>query len=168
MRRSAQLLSAKKRTFLLLMSPLTARCEALYKKIHLSLLGLENRKRPQPLITFTSFGSCTPKVHKRFPSFSLPSPCTRVQVEETTLGIAHLGICEGKSCSGPICLTPDITVHAVYCNDMHPSLDHGEQTTIWMITCAPLTVLEVLKVLLREGMSELCPPGIVPREYEAL
>jgi hypothetical protein len=51
---------------------------------------------------------------------------------------------------------------------MHPSLDLGEQTIIWMITCAPLTVIEDLKVLLKEGLLKLCPPGIVPREYEAL
>ncbi len=37
-----------------------------------------------------------------------------------------------------------------------------------MMTCAPLIVPEDLKLLLKKGMAKLCPPGIVPREYEAL
>ncbi len=37
-----------------------------------------------------------------------------------------------------------------------------------MMTCAPLTVLEDLKVCNKEGLSKLCPLGIVPRKYEAL
>ena len=49
-------------------------------------------------------------------------------------------------------------VQVVQCNGLHPSLDPGKQTTIWMMTCAPLTVLEDLKVLLKEGLSKLCPP----------
>ena len=37
------------------------------------------------------------------------------------------------------------------------------------MTCAPLAVSKDLKILLEEGLlSKLCPPGIVPREYEAL
>ena len=36
------------------------------------------------------------------------------------------------------------------------------------MTCAPLTVPEDLKLLLKEGLAKLCPIGIVPREYEAL
>jgi hypothetical protein len=51
---------------------------------------------------------------------------------------------------------------------MHPSLDPEEQTTICMMTSAPLTVLEDLKILLKKGLSKLCPPWIVSREYEAL
>ena len=35
------------------------------------------------------------------------------------------------------------------------------------MTCAPLIFPEDLKLLLKEGLSKLCPPGIVPREYEA-
>jgi hypothetical protein len=37
-----------------------------------------------------------------------------------------------------------------------------------MITCAPLTFPEDLKLLLKEGLAKLCPIGIVPREYEEL
>ena len=51
---------------------------------------------------------------------------------------------------------------------MHPGLDYGEQTVIRMMTCAPLTFHEDLKLLLKEGPAKLCPIGIVPREYEAL
>ena len=50
---------------------------------------------------------------------------------------------------------------------MHPSLDDGQQNVIWMMTCAPLTFPEDFKLLLKEGLAKLCPPGIVPREYEA-
>jgi hypothetical protein len=88
---------------------------------------------------------------------------------ETTMGIAHLGTCQGKSYSGPIRLNLEIMLHAAHCNNgLHPSLDPVEQTIMWIMTCAPLTVHEDLKVLLKEGLSKLCPPGIVPREYEAL
>ncbi len=37
-----------------------------------------------------------------------------------------------------------------------------------MMTYAPLTFPEDLKLLLEEGLAKLCPIGIVPREYEAL
>ena len=59
-------------------------------------------------------------------------------------------------------------MQAVHCNGLHPSLEHGEQTVIWLMTCAPLTYPEDLKLLLKEGLTKLCPIGIVPREYEAL
>jgi hypothetical protein len=36
------------------------------------------------------------------------------------------------------------------------------------MTCTPLTVLEDLKVLIREGITKICPPGNVSREYEVL
>ena len=36
------------------------------------------------------------------------------------------------------------------------------------MTCAPLTFPKDLKLLLKEGLANLCPIGIVPREYEAL
>ena len=42
------------------------------------------------------------------------------------------------------------------------------QTTIWLVTCAPLTFPEDLKLLLKEGLAKLCPPKSVPRKYEAL
>ncbi len=37
-----------------------------------------------------------------------------------------------------------------------------------MMTCAPLTFPEDMKLLLKEGLAKLCPIGIVPREYEVL
>ncbi len=52
-----------------------------------------------------SQGSRKPRNHRRSPGLSFPSPCTHVHVEETTLGIARLGTCQGKSYSGPIRLT---------------------------------------------------------------
>jgi hypothetical protein len=36
-----------------------------------------------------------------------------------------------------------------------------------MMTCSPLTIPESLKLLIREGMSKLCLPGLVPVTYEA-
>jgi hypothetical protein len=84
---------------------------------------------------------------------------TRSEYAESVLLVSY---------SGPIRLTPVITAHAVHCTGLHPSLDPGEQTIIWMITCAPLTFPEDLKLLLKEGLAKLCPHGIVPREYEAL
>ena len=87
---------------------------------------------------------------------------------ETTLGIAYPNAHQGKSYSGPIRLIPEITVQAVHYNGVHPSLDPEEQTTIWMMICDPLTFPENLKLLLKEGLAKLCPPGIVPLEYGAL
>ena len=37
-----------------------------------------------------------------------------------------------------------------------------------MMTSATPTVIEDLKVLLKKGLAKLCPPRIVPREYEVL
>ena len=59
-------------------------------------------------------------------------------------------------------------MQAVHCNGLHPGLDLGEQTVIWMMTCAPLAFPEDLKLLRKEGLAEICPICIVPREYEAL
>jgi len=87
----------------------------------------------------------------------------------TILGIVQLRACQGRSYSGPIKLTPEISVLAKHCNGLHPSLDPGDQTIIWMMTSAPLIFPEDLKLILKEGMAKLCPIGIiVPREYEAL
>ena len=87
---------------------------------------------------------------------------------ETNLGIAHLRACQGKSYSGHIRLTPKIMAHAVRCDGLLPSLEPGEHTTILMMTCAPLTVPEDLKLLLKEGLAKLHSPGIIPCENEAL
>ena len=84
------------------------------------------------------------------------------------MGIAHLCACQGRSYSGHIKLTPEISVQAVHCNGLHPGLEPGYKTVIWMMTCAPLTFPEDLKLLLKERLAKLCLIGIVPREYEAL
>ena len=36
-----------------------------------------------------------------------------------------------------------------------------------MMTNAPLAQTEDFKLLLREGIAKLCPPGIVPKEYNS-
>jgi hypothetical protein len=36
------------------------------------------------------------------------------------------------------------------------------------MTCTPLSAQEDLKVLIREGISKLCPPDLVLPSYEAL
>ena len=95
-------------------------------------------------------------------------PCTLVQEEEAALDITHMGRCVGKSYSGHIRLTPDLEVKAMHCHGRHPCMEDGAQDTIWMMTCAPLTSSEDLKVLIREGISKICPLGNVPSEYEAL
>ena len=61
---------------------------------------------------------------------SVPPPCTSVEEEENTLGIAHLRACQGRSYSGAIKLTLETSVQAVHCNGLHPSLELGEQTVI--------------------------------------
>ena len=59
-------------------------------------------------------------------------------------------------------------MQTVHCNGLHPSLEHGEQTVIWLMICAPLTYPDDIKLLLKEGITKLCSIGIMPREYEAL
>ena len=84
------------------------------------------------------------------------------------MGIAHLRACHGRSYFGPVKFTPKITVQAVHCDGMHPSLDSGGLTVNMMMISVSLTFLEDLKLLLKEELAKLCPIGIVPREYEAL
>jgi len=36
------------------------------------------------------------------------------------------------------------------------------------MTCSTLTHPEDLKILIREGIAKICPPGIVAREYDSL
>ena len=36
---------------------------------------------------------------------------------------------------------------------------------MYLMNCAPLSTPEDLKVLIREGISKLCPPGLVPSTY---
>jgi len=84
------------------------------------------------------------------------------------LGIAHLRCCEEKSYSGPLTVHPDTFVRAVHCNGCHPSLPEGDQDVIYLMTCAPLSAPEEFKVLIREGISKLCPPDLVSPSYEAL
>ena len=56
----------------------------------------------------------------------------------------------------------------MHCNGRHTSITDGEQPVIWMMTNTPLTQPEGFKLLLREGIAKLCPPGIVTREYNSL
>ncbi len=98
----------------------------------------------------------------------MPPALLRPQEGEYNKGIAHYHFCEGKSYSGLIQLTPDVTVNAIHCNGRHPSIADDGQLVIWMMTCAPLAQPEDLKLLLREGIAKLCPPGIVTREYNSL
>jgi hypothetical protein len=37
-----------------------------------------------------------------------------------------------------------------------------------MMTCSTLAYPEDIKILIREGISKLCPPGIVAREYDSI
>jgi hypothetical protein len=72
-------------------------------------------------------GSCPPR---NYEPVSLPPPCTYVQEGENTLGIAQLRACPGRSQSGPIKLTLEISVQAVRCNGLHPGLGPRDQTII--------------------------------------
>ena len=47
-------------------------------------------------------------------------------------------------------------------------MEIGAQDTIWMMTCAPMSAPEDLKVLIKEALIKICPPALVPKEYEAL
>ena len=82
------------------------------------------------------------------------------------MGLTHLNCCGGKSYSGPIPLAPKIEVNAIHCNGRHLTLLACSESTIWMMTCSTLAYLEDLKIFIREGISKLCPPGIVAREYD--
>ena len=84
------------------------------------------------------------------------------------MGIAHLRCCEGKSYSCPLIVHPDTSVRAVHCNGRQPSLPEGDQYVIYLMTCTPLSAPKDLKVLIREGISKLCPPDLVQPSYEAL
>ena len=37
-----------------------------------------------------------------------------------------------------------------------------------MMTCAPMSAPEDLKVLIKEALVKICPPALVPKEYETL
>ena len=63
---------------------------------------------------------------------------------------------------------PDVAVNAIHCNGRHLSIADDGQLVIWMMTSAPLAQAEDFKLLLREGIAKLCPPGIVTREYDYL
>ena len=117
--------------------------------------------KPAPINT------CQPTTHWLHPLASHPTNAL-AQEGESTMGLTYLNCCGGKSYSGPIPLTSDIQVNAVHRNGRHPSLVAKTEPTIWMMTCSTLTHPEDLKILIKEGIAKLCPPGIVAREYEAL
>ena len=74
----------------------------------------------------------------------------------------------GKSYTGAIQITPQVSVKAIRCNGLHPCMEIGAQDTIWMMTCAPMSVSEDLKVLIKKALIKICPPALVPKECEAL
>ena len=59
-------------------------------------------------------------------------------------------------------------MRAPRCNGFHSYLDDGDQTVIYLITCAPLTSPEDLKVVINEGISKICPLGNVFGEYDSI
>jgi hypothetical protein len=87
---------------------------------------------------------------------------------EKSLGISHLRSCEGKSYSGPLIVYPDILVRANHCNCRQPILPQVDQDVIYMKTCTPLYAPEDLKVLIREGLTKICPPDFVKPSYNML
>ena len=87
------------------------------------------------------------------------SPHSCIQAGERSLEISRLRCCEGKSYSGLSLVQPDIHIRAIHYNGRHPSFPEGDQDIIYMMTCSPLLAPKGLKVILREGISKLCPPG---------
>ena len=73
------------------------------------------------------------------------------------MGISNLRCCEGKSYSAPLIVHPNTLDRAILCNCRHPSLPEGDQDVIYLMTCSFLCTPEDLKVLIREGISKLCP-----------
>ena len=97
---------------------------------------------------------------------SLPSNAS--QEGTKAFGISDMGCCAGKSYTGAIQINPKVPVRVLHRNGLYPCLEVGAQDTIWMMTCASLTSREDLKVLVKEGLIKICPPALVPKEYEAL
>jgi hypothetical protein len=97
---------------------------------------------------------------------SLPTAYT--QAGERALGITQFHCCEGKSYLGPILVQPDTHVRALHCNGLHPNPPEGDQDTIYMMTCSPISAPEDLKVLIKEDIAKLCGPDKVHTAYEAL
>ncbi len=77
--------------------------------------------------------------------------------KEKALRISHLRNCEEKPYSGPLVVQPDTPIRAIHCNGRHPSLPEGDHNVTYLMTCIPLSAPEDLKVLIREGISKLCP-----------
>ena len=125
---------------------------------------------PVGLLPQTSLLSSYPGevVPNWFPTCARPPALMHLQDGEDTMGIAHYRCCGGKSYSRLIQLTSEVAVNAIHCNRRHPSIDGDGQLNIWMMTSFPLAQPEDLKLLLREGIEKLCPPGIVTREYNSL
>ena len=108
------------------------------------------------------------RITNRFSDATLPLALLRSQEGETTLGIAHMKCCSGRSYSDQIQLTPEVSVNAIHCNGRHPSITGDGQLVIWMMTNAPLVQPEDFKILLKEGIAKLCPPGLVAKECDLL
>ena len=84
------------------------------------------------------------------------------------MGISHLRCFEGKSYSGRLIVHPAVPVRAIHYNGRHPANPDGDQDLIYLMTCTSLSSPEDVKVLIREGISKLCPPDQVKTSYEAL
>jgi hypothetical protein len=66
-----------------------------------------------------------------------------------------------KLYSGTLFIQSDTYVRAIHCNGRHHSLPEGDQDVVYMVTCFPFSAHEDLKVLIREDIYKLCPPGLV-------
>ncbi len=95
-------------------------------------------------------------------------PHSCIQAGERGLGIANLRCYEGKSYSSPLLAHPDIPIRVIHCNGRPPNLSEGDHDILYLMTCSLLSTPVYLKVIIREGISKLCPPELVPASYEAL
>ena len=60
-------------------------------------------------------------------------------------------------------------IKSMQCSGLHPLAKARRQHTIYIMACSALTALEGLKVLVKEeGLSKICPPNSINKEYEAL
>ena len=94
------------------------------------------------------------------PTHGWSTPHSFTQTEEASFGIAELNCCEGISYLGSILIQTNIAVWAAHFNGLQPRLPAREQKVIYLMTYAPLTAPEDLKVLIRVGIAKLCPTAL--------
>ena len=87
---------------------------------------------------------------------------------EKSWGLHTFAAARGSPTRVPSSCTRTPPARAVRCNGRNPSLPEGDQDIIYLMTCTPLSAPEDLKVLIREGVSKLCPPDLVQPSFEAL